>query len=94
MRSLMPWTGMGNVKQEIDRLFDRFVDAKWDDFPAIGEWAPSMDISETKRASHAFPLSYPLSNGRRVSNRRARSRDGPGTGVGLSPAVLGRAIQL
>ena len=48
MRSLMPWTGMGNVKQEIDRLFDRFVDAKWDDFPAIGEWAPSMDISETK----------------------------------------------
>ena len=48
MRSLMPWTGMGNVKQEIERLFDRFVDAKWDDFPAIGEWAPSMDISETK----------------------------------------------
>ena len=48
MRSLMPWTGMGNVKQEIDRLFDRFVDAKWDDFPAIGAWAPSMDISETK----------------------------------------------
>ena len=48
MRSLMPWTGMGNVKQEIERRFDRFVDAKWDDFPAIGEWAPSMDISETK----------------------------------------------
>jgi HSP20 family protein len=46
----MPWTGtgMGTLKQEMDRLFDRFLDVKWDEWPALGEWAPSMDISETK----------------------------------------------
>jgi HSP20 family protein len=48
MRGLMPWTGMGSLKQEMDRLFDRFAEFKWDEFPALGEWAPSMDISETK----------------------------------------------
>jgi HSP20 family protein len=48
MRALMPWTGIGSLKQEMDRLFDRFLDVKWDEWPALGEWAPSMDISETK----------------------------------------------
>ena len=48
MRGLMPWTGMGSLKQEMDRLFDRFLEVKWDELPALGEWAPSMDISETK----------------------------------------------
>lgn len=48
MRSLMPWTGMTNLKTEMDRLFDRFLEPKWDEFAALGEWAPSMDISETK----------------------------------------------
>ncbi|MFI5324671.1 MAG: Hsp20/alpha crystallin family protein [Candidatus Rokuibacteriota bacterium] len=45
---LMPWTGFGNLKQDMDRLFDRLVASKWDDFPTLGDWAPSMDISETK----------------------------------------------
>jgi HSP20 family protein len=48
MRALMPWTGMAGMKQEMDRLFDRFFETKWDEFSALGEWAPSMDISETK----------------------------------------------
>jgi HSP20 family protein len=48
MRALMPWTGMTGLKQEMDRMFDRFFESKWDEFPALGEWAPSMDISETK----------------------------------------------
>ena len=47
-RGLMPWAGFVNLKDEMDRLFDRIVSTKWDDFPAIGDWAPSMDISETK----------------------------------------------
>ncbi|HET7876339.1 MAG TPA: Hsp20/alpha crystallin family protein [Methylomirabilota bacterium] len=50
MRAMMPWTGMANLKQEMDRLFDRFFDVKFEDFPALGEWAPSLDISETKDA--------------------------------------------
>jgi len=45
---LMPWTGFGSLKQDMDRLFDRLVARKWDDFPAMGDWSPSMDISETK----------------------------------------------
>jgi HSP20 family protein len=48
MRGLMPWAGMGNLKHEMDRLFDRMAEAKWDDVPAVGDWAPSLDISETK----------------------------------------------
>jgi HSP20 family protein len=45
---LMPWAGFGNMKQEMDRLFDRLVATKWDDYPTLGDWSPSMDISETK----------------------------------------------
>jgi HSP20 family protein len=53
MRALKPWTGMTTFKQEMDRLFDRFMGAKWDEFPALGEWTlgewtPSLDLSETK----------------------------------------------
>ena len=47
-QGLMPWMGFGTVKSEMDRLFDRLVATKWDDFPTLGEWCPSMDISETK----------------------------------------------
>jgi HSP20 family protein len=47
-QGLMPWMGFGSVKSEMDRLFDRLVATKWDDFPTLGEWCPSMDISETK----------------------------------------------
>ncbi|HET9923243.1 MAG TPA: Hsp20/alpha crystallin family protein, partial [Methylomirabilota bacterium] len=48
MRGLMPWTGMGSMKSELDRWFDRFAELRWDELPALGDWAPSMDISETK----------------------------------------------
>lgn len=50
MRSLMPWTGMPSFKQELERMFDRLADFKLDEFPATGEWAPTMDVSETKDA--------------------------------------------
>lgn len=46
MRGLM--TGMGSLKHEMDRVFDRFLEGKWDEIPALGEWTPNMDISETK----------------------------------------------
>jgi len=39
---------MANLKQEMDRIFDRMFEGKWDELPAVGDWAPSMDISETK----------------------------------------------
>jgi HSP20 family protein len=48
MRGLMPWTGTGSMKSELDRWFDRLVELKCEEFPGGGDWAPSMDISETK----------------------------------------------
>lgn len=50
MRSMMPWSGMTGLKQEMDRVFDRFFDARWDDMPAVGEWSPTIDVAETKDA--------------------------------------------
>ena len=47
-RGLLPWTGMVGLKSELDRWFDRLGELKWDEFPVVGDWAPSMDISETK----------------------------------------------
>jgi HSP20 family protein len=41
-------TGMGSLKHEMDRVFDRFLEGKWDEIPGLGEWTPNMDISETK----------------------------------------------
>jgi HSP20 family protein len=48
MRGLMPWTGMTSLKSEMDRLFDRMAELRWNELPALGDWAPSMDVSETK----------------------------------------------
>jgi HSP20 family protein len=39
---------MSNLKQEMDRMLERVFEGKWDELPAVGDWAPSMDISETK----------------------------------------------
>jgi HSP20 family protein len=39
---------MASLKSELDRWFDRLAEAKWDELPTLGEWAPTMDISETK----------------------------------------------
>jgi HSP20 family protein len=47
-RGLMPWTGMASMRSELERWFDRLAELKWDELPALGEWAPSMDISENK----------------------------------------------
>lgn len=50
MRSLIPWSGMTSFRQEMDRLFDRLFEARADELPALAEWAPDMDVSETKDA--------------------------------------------
>ena len=52
MRGLAPWTGMTGLRREMDRLFDRFFegDAGWEALEIGGEWAPKVDLSETKDA--------------------------------------------
>jgi HSP20 family protein len=39
---------MANLKRDMDRMLERVFETRWDEFPAVGDWAPSMDISETK----------------------------------------------
>jgi HSP20 family protein len=39
---------MTGMKSEMDRLFDRLAELRWNELPALGDWAPSMDVSETK----------------------------------------------
>jgi HSP20 family protein len=48
MRALTPWAGIGNLKQDMERMLERVFEGRWDDFPTLGDWAPSMDISETR----------------------------------------------
>jgi len=41
---------MTTLKSEMDRVFDRFFEPKWEEYAAVGGWAPSLDLSETKEA--------------------------------------------
>ena len=50
MRALMPWTGTTSLRKEMDRLFDRFFESGWPETPALGEWAPTVDVTEDKDA--------------------------------------------
>ena len=51
MANIAPFRGMPGVRREIDRLFDRLLEPQtWFELPSLGEWAPSMDVSESKDA--------------------------------------------
>jgi HSP20 family protein len=50
MRALTPWTGLSTMKRDLDRLFDRFWEGDFSQLPAMGDWAPALDVSETKDA--------------------------------------------
>jgi HSP20 family protein len=50
MRALTPWKGMDAMRQEMDRVFDRFFEPRWEEFETAGQWAPKVDISESKDA--------------------------------------------
>ena len=50
MRALVPWRGMDSLRREMERVFDRFLEPRWDEFEATGTWAPKIDLSETKDA--------------------------------------------
>ena len=43
----MPTT-IGTLRQEMDRLFDRVWEQEGRSMPMIGEWAPPLELSETK----------------------------------------------
>ena len=50
MHSLKPWTGMTGFKSEMDRLLERFLEPVWAEAPALGEWEPKVDVTESKES--------------------------------------------
>jgi HSP20 family protein len=50
MRALTPWTWMTTPRRDVDRWFERFFETPWAELPAMGEWAPPMDVAEGKEA--------------------------------------------
>ena len=50
MKAMVPWTGMTALKTEMDRLFDRFRETDYPEWPAVGEWTPKLDVADTKDA--------------------------------------------
>jgi len=50
MRALQPWTGLTNLRKEMERLFDRFWEPDFPELVPVGEWSPRLDLSETKDA--------------------------------------------
>jgi len=50
MRALMPAPELTSFRREMDRLFDRFWEDDGENLPAIREWVPSLDFSETADA--------------------------------------------
>ena len=50
MNAMTPWTGLGTLKQEMDRLVDRFFEPRLEEFSAFAGWVPKLDVSETKEA--------------------------------------------
>lgn len=50
MAALTPFTGLTGLRQEMERMFDRFLEPRWDEMQALGDWVPRLDLSETKDA--------------------------------------------
>jgi HSP20 family protein len=50
MRALTPWSGLSTMKKEMDRMLDRFWEGDFPPLPVMGDWAPALDVSETKDA--------------------------------------------
>jgi HSP20 family protein len=41
---------MDVLRHEMDRAFDRIFEPRWEEFETAGQWAPKVDVSETKDA--------------------------------------------
>jgi len=50
MSALIPRSGVTGLRREMDRLFERFWEPEFVELPALGEWAPALDLSETKES--------------------------------------------
>jgi HSP20 family protein len=41
---------MTTLRKDVDRLFDRFFEPGWPEMPTLGEWQPTVDVTEDKDA--------------------------------------------
>ncbi len=52
MRAMTPWAGMGLFKDEMERMFDRFLEPRWGVLEAVGEGqASNVGLRPRVRAS-------------------------------------------
>ena len=51
MRALTPWGRLPTMKEkDVDRWLERFWEGDFPHLPMMGEWAPALDVSETRDA--------------------------------------------
>ena len=50
MQSLKAWTQIADLRQEMDRLFDRVFVSRWDELTATGDSVSSLELTETEDA--------------------------------------------
>jgi HSP20 family protein len=50
MNALTPWAGVTALRKEMDRLLERFWEPDFAEWPTLGQWAPKVDIADTKTA--------------------------------------------
>jgi HSP20 family protein len=48
MRELVPFGGLGGLRREVERLFDRFFDGEVLELGELGAWSPKIEVSENK----------------------------------------------
>jgi HSP20 family protein len=48
MRELVPFGGLGGLRREMERVFDRFFDGEVSELRALGTWSPNVEVSENK----------------------------------------------
>ena len=48
MRELVAFGGLGGLRREMERLFDRFFDGEVLELPELGVWSPKVEVSENK----------------------------------------------
>jgi HSP20 family protein len=39
---------MTTLRKDVDRLFERFFEPGWPEMPTLGEWQPTVDVTEDK----------------------------------------------
>jgi len=50
MRTMAPTRGLVDLRNQVDRLFERLWEPEFVDVPVASEWIPKLDMSETREA--------------------------------------------